>query len=204
MNIFFNYTEDYPLEKEILEICNAINKGAVVIFPTDTLIAIGCKAHDRNSIDKVLEISEKIDKKNKMTILCKDIKTVSDYTLPFSTSVFRTIKDHTPGPVTFILNATTQLGKILKTSKKEIGVRIPSHPVLKDILAHLDEPLITTSLHYDENLDLEANWNLIEEKYKHQVDIFIKADIEEVGESTILDCRNEEIEVIREGRVKVD
>lgn len=204
MSKFYDFTEDYPLEKEINEICKDIDNGAVIIFPTDTLPAIGCSVLNRDGVDKVLSISEKIDKKNKMTVLCKDIKTISDYTLPFSTSIFRSIKDQTPGPVTFILNATTQLGKILKESKKEIGVRIPSHPVLREILLTLEHPMISTSLPYNLESDAEGNWVAFEEKYKHQVDIFIKAEIEEVGESAILDCRNEEIEVIREGRVKND
>lgn len=203
MNRYFDFTENYPLEKEINEISQLISNGAIVIFPTDTLPAIGCSVHNRNGVDKILEISDKIDKKNKLSILCKDIKTISDYTLPFSTSTFRVIKDNSPGAVTYILNATTHLGKLLKTSKKEIGVRIPSNEVLRKMLLNLEHPMISTSLQYNHDVEQEENWSNFEEKYKHQVDIFIKSNNEAVGESTILDCREEEVQVIREGITKI-
>jgi tRNA A37 threonylcarbamoyladenosine synthetase subunit TsaC/SUA5/YrdC len=88
--------------------------------------------------------------------------------------------------------------------KKEIGVRIPSNEILRELLLRLEQPLISTSLVYNFEEDAENNWNLIEEKYKHHVDLFIKDYIEDVGESTIIDCREESIELIRQGKVIIE
>lgn len=202
MTKIFDFTLEPFLDKHLQEIAGEFEKGKIVIFPTDTVIAIGCIWNNKDAIDKILTISNKIDKKGKLTILCKDIKMVSDFTLPFSSQVFQTLKTYTPGPVTFIMNANKTMTRILKIDKPEIAVRIPSHPVLKGIIDILGQPIVSTSLPF---VSTEAEYfDGIENKYKNQVDVIIKEEIEKQEESTILDCTKEEIELIREGKTIIE
>jgi tRNA threonylcarbamoyl adenosine modification protein (Sua5/YciO/YrdC/YwlC family) len=199
----FYIEEDYPLEKDIVSVAKQIANGAVVVFPTDTIYAIGCSVMNKSGVDKLLNITGKIDKKAKLSILCKDIKTISNYTLPYSSQVFRTLKEYSPGPCTFILNANNQLSKLYKTKRIEIGVRIPSNPILSSLLKNLDFPIISTSLKFEhlENEFDNYDPNILLDLIKNDADIMIHSEIDQPAESTIIDCTNEDIVIVREGKL---
>jgi tRNA threonylcarbamoyl adenosine modification protein (Sua5/YciO/YrdC/YwlC family) len=197
----FYLDEKYPLDKDINLIADLIKAGEIIVFPTDTIYAIGCSLYNKQGVERLLNFTGKMDKKAKLSILCKDIKTISEYVYPYSSSVFRTIKEYSPGPCTFILQANNHLGKFFKTTKSEIGVRIPSNPILAALLQQLEHPMISTSLKFEEaqgneNFDPEY----IVDKIKHSVDLMIHSPIENPMESTIIDCTGEEIIVVREGK----
>jgi tRNA threonylcarbamoyl adenosine modification protein (Sua5/YciO/YrdC/YwlC family) len=197
----FYLDENYPLDKDINQLADLIKAGEIMVFPTDTVYAIGCSVYNKQGVERLLNITGKMDKKSKLSILCKDIKTISDYVFPYSSAVFRTLKEYSPGPTTFILNANTQLGKYFKTVKTEIGVRIPSNPILATLLKNLEHPIISTSLKFEgaignENYDPD----FILEKIKNDVDFMIHSPIDNPMESTIIDCTQEVIEVVREGK----
>jgi tRNA threonylcarbamoyl adenosine modification protein (Sua5/YciO/YrdC/YwlC family) len=197
--------EYYPLEKDLLQICKLINQGKVVVFPTDTVYAIGCSLYNKDGIERILKITGKQEKKARLSVLCKDIKTISTFALPYSTAVFRAIKEYAPGPFTFILNANTFLGKLLKSSKKEIGVRIPSNPILQMILQHLETPMISTSLTIDGYDEIEVNDpQIIQDELKHKIDVLVVAPIEHPMASTVIDCTTDELVVVRQGRQLIE
>ncbi len=197
----FYLDENYPLDKDINLVADLIAAGEIIVFPTDTIYAIGCSLYNKKGVERLLAFTGKMDKKAKLSILIKDIRTISEYVYPYSSSVFRTIKEYSPGPCTFILNANNHLGKYFKTTKSEIGVRIPSNPILSMLLNKLEHPIISTSLKFEE---AEGNENFdpeyIADKIKYDVDIMIHSPIENPMESTIIDCTNEEIVIVREGK----
>ncbi len=176
----FYLDENYPLDKEIQQICGLINAGEIMVFPTDTVYAIGCSLYNKPGVDRLLTLTGKMDKKAKLSILCKDIRSITDYVYPYSTAVFRTLKEYTPGPTTFILNANTQLGKYFKTVKTEIGVRIPSNPIVAELLKNLEHPIISTSLKFENAIGNENyDPDFIMEQIKHTVDFMIHSPIVE-------------------------
>jgi tRNA threonylcarbamoyl adenosine modification protein (Sua5/YciO/YrdC/YwlC family) len=198
--------ELYPLEKDIANAARLIEAGAVAVIPTDTIYAVACNVNNRAGVEKLLNITGKIDKKQRLSILCKDIKMISEYTVPYSSQVFRTLKEYTPGPVTFILNANNYLSKLYKTKRTEIGVRIPSNPITLQLLKFLAYPLVSTSLKFDDVDEDLQNYDpeYVYDRMKHSVDLMIHSPLENPAESTIIDCTREEIEIIREGKLIIE
>lgn len=191
--------EEYHLDtKAIFDIAKRIEKGATIIFPTDSVMALGCLMSNKKGIERILKATNKKAKHSKLALICKDIKEVSQFTKHFSNDVFKTMNRYLPGPYTFILNADKSVRKYFDNSKSEIGIRIPDQPIIHKLLELLPEPLISTSLtksdgvHYKDSNDIASD-------FIHSVDIFINSGQLFNGESTILNCVNRDIEVIREG-----
>lgn len=157
---------------------------------------------NKNSIDRVLKISGKKEKKAKLSLLCHDIKSVSEFTLPYSNHTFKSMKRYLPGPYTFILNADTSVTKFFKNNKREIGIRIPDNEILQTFLEYLDEPLISTTMNMNdkEYTDPEE----IENDFQYDVEYLLDGGEGKTDASTVLDCTNEEIVIVRQGIGEVD
>lgn len=180
-------------------IAKEINSGAIVVIPTDTVYAIACKLTNKSGIDKICRMTGKKEKQAKMSVMCSDLKQVSDYTTSYSNDVFKTMKRYSPGPYVYILNANKFVQKYFKNNKSEIGIRIPDNEIVQALLQFMDEPFITTSLNKDDISGFYTDPAKIEEEYGSELDILINAGPGSTGESTVLDCTGEEIVVIREG-----
>lgn len=201
MDIIELHTEN-PNKRDIQKIADKVNDGAIIIFPTDTIYAMGCLMTKRASIDKIINITGKREKQSKMSIICHDLKSVADYTLPYSNHVFKTMKRYLPGPYTFLLNADTAVTRYFKNNKRDIGVRIPDNEITLTLLQYLDAPLISTSLndndhYYIDPVEIAAD-------YGQKVDMILDGGIGSADESTVLDCRSNEVEVMRLGKGPVD
>ncbi|MBK7787852.1 MAG: threonylcarbamoyl-AMP synthase [Saprospiraceae bacterium] len=194
---------EYPLQKDINEAAAHFDRGQIVAFPTDTVYALGCSLYNKEGIERILKVTGKEEKKTRLSVLVKDIKSIAAFVLPYSTQVFRALKEYSPGPCTFILNANNHLGKFFKSSKKEIGVRIPSHPVTSGLLQNTKEAIISTSIPIPEGLDPRDTASYILDTYKHNIDVLIYSEVEPPVESTILDCTTEEMVIVREGKLKI-
>ena len=163
-----------PDSRDLAMVAEKMNKGAVVIFPTDTIYAMGCLMTKKDSIDRIIKISGKREKQAKLSLICKDIKTVADYTLPYSNHIFKTMKRYLPGPYTFILKANNFVTKYFKNNKKEIGIRIPNNKIALELLNHLDAPIISTSLKNDAMNEYFIDPNVIEETFEYKVDYLLR------------------------------
>lgn len=193
-----------PDSRDLAMVAQKMKDGAVIIFPTDTVYALGCLMTKKDSIERIIKISGKKEKQAKMSLICGDIKTVADYTLPYSNHIFKTMKRYLPGPFTFILNANNFVTKYFKNNKKEIGIRIPDNQIVLELLNHLDAPIICTSLNNDKNDEYFIDPNIIEETFEYMVDYLLDGGLgDEVG-STILNCTDGDIEIIRQGKGEVD
>lgn len=193
--------QNNPNQREIKQIAELLNQGAIAIFPTDSVYALGCLMTNKPGIERIIKILNKKEKMAKMSIICSNISMVSEYTPQINNDVFKTMKRYTPGPYTFILNANNYVQKFFKNNKDQIGVRIIQNEILEELHKYLETPLISTSL----NTWNEAEYHFtdpddIQDKFHNLVDILIDGGIGSNEESTVLDCTGDEIEVIREGR----
>lgn len=196
---------DNPNKRVLAQIADRINKGELAIVPTDSIYALACRMSSRKSIDRILAVTGKKEKKTKMSLLCKDISSVTDFTMPINNHVFKTMKRYTPGPFTFILNSNNFTQKFFKNSKEEIGIRMPKSAILEGLHEFLDEPLICTSLNmHQEEERIFTDPDEIAQEFKHDVDILLDGGRGTEGQSTILDCTGDEIVLVRQGIGQVD
>jgi len=193
-----------PDARDIKMIAEKMNKGAIVIFPTDTVYALGCIMTNKSSIDRIIKVTGKKEKQAKLSLICKDIKTVADFTLPYSNHIFKSMKRYLPGPYTFILNANNFVTKYFKNNKKEIGIRIPDNKVVLELMEYLEAPIISTSLNNADVTEYFIDPEIIEDTYGQQVDYLVDGGLGEAVGSTVLDCTSGDIEVMRLGKGPVD
>jgi tRNA threonylcarbamoyl adenosine modification protein (Sua5/YciO/YrdC/YwlC family) len=200
--IYFH--EKNPNKRDLKEVAERINQGEIVIFPTDTIYAIGCLMTNRSGIEKICRIMNKKEKQARMSLICPNISVISQYTIQISNDVFKTMKRYLPGPYTFILKSNNFVQKFFKNSKEEIGVRIPNNDILIGLQEFLKAPLISTSLNSEDDiLKYYTDPDEIEEVFAHKADILMDGGIGDYAESTVLDCTGPEIELVREGKGEV-
>jgi tRNA threonylcarbamoyl adenosine modification protein (Sua5/YciO/YrdC/YwlC family) len=200
MRRFFLH-ESTPNKRTVAEIAALINDGAIVIFPTDTIYALGCLMTNRPGIERIAKILDKKEKVLRMSLICPDISSISLYTPQIENHIFREMKRCLPGPYTFILNSNNTVQKTFRNAKDEIGVRIPDHHILRALNEYLHAPLISTSLTRDaEEGTVYNDPDEIESNFEHTVDILIDAGWGETVESTVLDCTSGAVELVRLGK----
>ncbi len=189
-----------PDWRKIDKAVEILNEGGIMIYPTDTVYALGCSMKDKKAVEKLCKLRGMDPKKASLSLICQDISQVSEFTLPIDNSIFRLIKKHVPGPFTFILEANNHLPKVLRNKRKTIGVRIPEHFLPQAIVQQLGHPLITTSLKSDDEiLEYFTDPEEIYQDYLKKVDLFIDGGMGKNVPSTVVDCTSGEPEIIREG-----
>jgi tRNA threonylcarbamoyl adenosine modification protein (Sua5/YciO/YrdC/YwlC family) len=197
--------ESTPNKRTIAEVAELINNGAIVIFPTDTIYALGCLMTNRPGIERICKVLDKKEKAAKMSLICPNISVVSQYTPQIDNHVFREMKRCLPGPFTFILKSNNMVQKFFKNNKEEIGVRIPAHHVLDALNEFLHAPLISTSLNVEfPQQKVYFDPDDIAEDFEHSVDLLLDCGKGEFVESTVLDCTSGTIELVRQGKGEID
>ncbi len=195
---FFAIHPDNPQLRLINRAVDIIRQGGVISYPTDSSYAIACHIGDKQAMDKIRRIRQ-LDDKHNFTLVCKDLAQVSNFT-KMGNDAYRMIKSLTPGPFTFILEATREVPRRLQhPRKKTIGVRIPDHPVAMLLVKELEEPLISTSLILPEETDALIDPYEIRERLEHQLDLVIDAGIIEFEQTTIIEFSNNGPEITRQG-----
>ncbi|MBK9256090.1 MAG: threonylcarbamoyl-AMP synthase [Saprospiraceae bacterium] len=201
--IFFH--DQNPNVRDLKVIADRINEGAIVIFPTDSVYALGCLMTNKPGIERICKILDKKEKQARMSLICPNISVISEYTLPIDNHVFKTMKRYLPGPYTFILKSNNFVQKFFKNAKEEIGVRIPNNKIIQELHQYLEAPLISTSLNSEDGIKkFYTDPDEIEHDFNHSVDLLLDGGIGDSGESTVLDCTTSEIEIIRQGKGEVD
>lgn len=188
---------DNPSDKQLREISAALKAGEIIIYPTDTLYAIGCDALNVKAIDRICSLKGINPAKSHLSIICADISMAAEY-CRIDNKGFRILKEYTPGPFTFLFPTLSTLPKAFK-GRKTVGIRIPEGKTAREIAAALGNPLLSTSIEFDEN-DYAINADLIAENYENNADIFLDAGDGDVIPSTIVDMTSSEPEIIREGK----
>lgn len=193
--------EDNPNEKTIRQIVEKIKKGAVFIYPTDTVYGIGCDITNKKALEKVAKLKGIKLEKAHFSIICHDLSHLSDYIKQIDSPTFKLLKRTLPGAFTYILNANNTVPKIFNSKKKTIGIRVPDANIARDIVKELGNPIVSTSLKEDDDIiEYKTDPELIYEKYQNLVDFVIDGGYGDNIASTVVDLTNGEPEIIREGK----
>lgn len=197
---------DNPQPKDIQLIVDCLKNDGVIIYPTDTVYSIGCDITKQKAIEKVCRLKNIKPEKANFSFVCSDLSHLSNYCKPISNSLFRVMKKALPGPYTFILEANNNVPKLLKQSKKTVGIRVPDSNICKAIVEALGNPIMTTSLNNtsDDIMEYFSDPEVIHQEYQDKVDIVIDGGFGNLYASTVIDCSNDELEIIREGAGSLD
>lgn len=202
--MLLSVNQQNPDIRKIKNIIAVLEKGGVIIYPTDSVYAFGCLIDQPKAINKICKLRNLNPAKANLTLMCKDIKQVASYSKQLDNTVFRMIKQNTPGPVTFILNSNNTVPKLFKNKKRTIGVRVPNQKIAKAILDMLDKPMLSISLkNEDEVIEYFTDPYEIHEDFENRVDIVIDGGFGGNIPSAIVNCVNNEIDLVREGPIPV-
>ena len=199
--MFLKLHSENPNPRYIKMIIECLNDDGVIIFPTDTIYAIGCSVNSSKALDRIARIKGIKKEKANFSFIFHDLSMLSDYTKPISNDVFKMMKRNLPGAFTFIVEANNNVPKLFKNNKKTIGIRIPDQPIITNIVRELGSPIITTSIiDEDEISGFMTDPEEINDAYSDRVDIIIDGGYGNKEESTIVDCTDNEIVILREGK----
>ena len=196
---------DNPPRRKLQQAVDIIRGGGTMIYPTDTVYAIGCAIGQQAAVEKVCRLRGLNPAKANLSIICRDLSQLSDYAAQLDNSLFRELKRLFPGPYTVILNGTNRLPKIFKNKKKTIGIRVPDSEVTSTLVELLGEPILTASLKWDDDeddnvSDYPTDIDDIVERYEREVDVIIDSGSGGNTPSTVLDATGGELELVREGK----
>ena len=186
--------------ESLQRIVDVLNEGGIIIYPTDTMYAIGCHALKERPIERICKLKNIDPRKPKLSIICYDLSDISMYAR-VDNATFKVMKRNLPGPITFILNANSRLPKIFR-NRKEVGIRIPDYAVIREICRLLEAPILTTTLPLCEGEDIEyvTDPELIDERFGRMVDLVIDGGIGGIEPSTVVNCCNDTLEIVRQGK----
>lgn len=192
--------EDNPNPKEIKRVVDVLRSGGLVIYPSDTVYALGCDITHKGALERIAKIKGvKLEKAN-FSFICEDLSNLSDYVKQIDTSTFKLLKRALPGPYTFILPGNNNLPSVFK-KKKEVGIRVPDHPITQAIVSALGNPIVSTSIKDDDEvIEYTTDPELIWEKWDLLVDIVVDGGYGGNVASTVIDLTGDEPELIREGK----
>jgi tRNA threonylcarbamoyl adenosine modification protein (Sua5/YciO/YrdC/YwlC family) len=193
---------DNILTEDIYRAVDALKNNGVIIYPTDSVYAMGCSLHSPKGIEKLARIKKTEPEKVNFTLICSDLSHLSDYTKAIPNTVFRIMKKALPGPYTFILPASGEVPKLfLKQNKKTVGIRVPDNAICREIVKILGSPLVSTSLHNqeDELVDYFTEPDNIYLYFQQIADVVIDGGYGNINPTTVIDCTGDEPEVTREG-----
>ncbi len=187
-----------PQKRLINQVVECLKGGGIIIYPTDTIYGLGCDIFQPKAIERICQVKNVEPSKAQLSFICRDLSHLSDYSKSIGTPLYRVLKNYLPGPYTFILPASKQVPKILKSKKDTIGLRIPDNVISAEILEALNNPLLSTSLP-GELVEEYTDPEIIHEKFGKLVDLVIDGGPGGIIPSTVIDCTTNEWEVIREG-----
>ena len=194
---------DNPSRKAISKVVASLLEGGLVIYPTDTMYAIGCDALNVRAVEEICKIKGVNPLKNNLSIICYDVSNISEYA-KMSNAAFKLIRNYLPGPYTFILPTAHELPKIYK-NRREVGIRMPDNRIICEICKELGHPMMTMSVSYhEEEPEYSTDPELIHEVYGDSVDIVIDGGYGDIIGSTVVDCTKEPFTIIRQGKGEID
>ncbi len=198
MSQFFQIHAENPQARLIKQAVDVIRGGGVVVYPTDSAYALGCRIGDKTAVERI-RFLRRLDDKHNFTLLCCDLSQLGEYA-KVDTSAFRLLKANTPGPYTFILDATREVPRMLMHPKRRtIGLRVPANPIAQALLAELGEPLMSVSLIMPGDEQPLSDPYEIRDRLDKHVDLIIDGGYGSLEASTVVSLVGGEIEVLREG-----
>lgn len=199
MSQFFIIHPDNPQARLIKQAAKIVQDGGVIVYPTDSAYALGCQLANKDALERIRQI-RRLDDKHNFTLVCRDLSELSTYATIDNAS-FRLIKAHTPGPYTFILNATREVPRrLLHPKRNTIGLRIPNSKIVRALLDELNEPLMSVSLVLPDQEFPFVDAHDIYETMQKQVDLVIDGGPCGITPTTVVELVNGQSTVLRVGK----
>jgi len=188
-----------PNPRDLDRVVAVLQRGGVIIYPTDTVYGIGCDITNVKAVERVIKLKGLKPKDAHFSFICKDLSNIADFA-KVSNPIFKLMKKNLPGPFTFILPGLHRVPDYFLSKRKTVGIRIPNHQIPLELVDRLGNPILTTSLKdSDEVVEYTTDPELIYENYKNLVDVVIDGGIGGNIPSTIIDCSGDEPVILREG-----
>ena len=187
-----------PQPRQIKTVVDCLKSGGIIIYPTDTIYGLGCDIFQHKAIERICRIKNVDPQKAQLSFICNGLSDLSTYTKSISTPLYRMLKQYLPGPYTFILPASREVPKILKSKKDTIGLRVPDNKIACAIIEELGHPILSASLPGD-MVEEYTDPEYMHENFKKLVDLVVDGGIGGMTPSTIVDCTDDVPVVLREG-----
>lgn len=199
MSQYFSIHPVNPQRRLIKQAVEMIKQGALVVYPTDSCYAFGCHLGDKEALDRIRRIRQ-VDEKHNFTLVCRDLSELSNYAYVDNT-MFRLLRNYTPGPFTFILRASKEVPRRMQVAKrKTIGLRIPDHPVALDLLEVLGEPLMSSTLILPGDETPMTDPEDMRARLAHQVDLIIDGGNCGFEPTTVVNMVDSSYDILRQGK----
>lgn len=199
MSQFLEIHAENPQMRLIRQAAACLREGGVIIYPTDSAYALGCKIGNKAALQRISRIRQ-FDARHNFTLVCRDLSEISIYAR-VDNSAYRLLKAYTPGAYTFILRATSEVPRLLMHPKrKTIGIRIPDHPVVAALLEELDEPILSSTLILPGEENPPHNIDDIRDELSHAVDLIIDSGFCGLEATTVIDLVDGVPQVMRQGK----
>jgi len=191
-----------PQKRHLDTVIECLKNGGIIIYPTDTIYGIGCDIYNKKAVERICRIKGLDPKKANLSFICEDLSHLSTFARNLSNPTFRILKAALPGPYTFILPASNETPKIIQSKKDTVGLRVPDHIISQEIVRKLGNPLMSTSLPMqdEEHVSYYTDPEIIYDLFHKQVDIIIDSGIGNMTPSTVVDCTQDEPQLIRQGQ----
>ena len=196
--MYLHLHPENPQVRNIKMVIECLLDGGVIVYPTDTIYGLGCDIFQHKAVERICRIKQVDPAKAQLSFICHDLSDLSNYTKSISTPLYRLLKNYLPGPYTFILPASKQVPKILKSRKDTIGLRIPDNIIARSLVKELQHPILSSSLP-GEMVEEYTDPEMIRDKFENQVDIIIDGGIGGMIPSTVVDCTGDEPVLLRKG-----
>lgn len=198
--MIFTIHPENPDSRKIEQVAAILRNGGIIIYPTDTVYAIGCDINSKEAVEKVCRLRKLDPSKAMLTMMCKDISQVAEYAAQIDTPVFKLLRRNLPGPFTMILPAGSKTPKLFINKKKTIGIRIPDNPIVQALIEAMGRPLLTASLKLDDDIvEYITDPTELHDLFEQQVDAVVDGGIGGHEPSTLVDCTGQEAVIIRQG-----
>lgn len=192
------HSENLDLQK-IRLVVDVLRKGGIMVYPTDTVYALGCSLENKRAIRQLAKLKGIKLKKANFSIIFNDLSLLSDYAKHIDRRTYKILNKNLPGPFTFILEATSKIPKLFDTKKKTIGIRIPDNQIVLEIVKELGHPIVTTSIHDDDDiLEYSTDPDIITGNWADKVDVLVDGGYGMNEPSTVVDL-TDGVDIIRQG-----
>ena len=189
---------DNPQPRLLKQVAECLRNGGVIIYPTDTIYGLGCDIAQQKAVERICRIKKVDPHKAQLSFVCYDLSQLSLYAKQLPTSVYRALKSHLPGPYTFVLEASRQVPRIIKSKRDTVGIRVPDNKIARCIVQELGNPILSASLP-GENVEDYTDPEMIYDAFGKEVDLVIDGGIGGIQPSTIIDYTSGAPEVVRQG-----
>ncbi len=198
MSQFFSIHPDNPQHRLVRQASEIVKKGGIIVYPTDSAYALGCHVGDKKALDKIRQIRQ-LDKNHNFTLMCRDLSELAVYA-KVDNQLYRSLKAHTPGPYTFILEATSEVPRrLMHPKRKTIGLRVPENPIALALLENLGEPIMSVTLIMPgDEYPLTDPYD-IRDMLEHHVDLIVEGGYCGLEPTTVVDLSGQSPVIIRQG-----